>query len=119
MTPETENKYSHIWDEIKKYFQCEIEYAKLTATEKLTVILTAMAVITVIIILGGMALFYMSFALVYLIESWIDSTFGAYMIVSGLLLLMLGIIIIFRKSFILDPIARFISKLFLDPPKHQ
>lgn len=113
----SENSYIKLWDEIKKYFSLQIEYAKLSATEKLTIILTAIAVIGVALILGGMALLYLSFALVYLIESWIGSTAGAYLIVSVIILVILAIILMCRKKLILNPIARFISKLFLDPQK--
>ncbi len=112
-----DNNFSTIWDDLKKYFTLQIDYAKITATEKLIIILSAMAMVGIVGILGGIALFYLSSATVYLIDSFLDCTWGSYLIVSALMLIILAIIFSVRKSLIINPISRFISKLFLDPTK--
>lgn len=114
-----DNKNSNsqeLWKELKKFLNFEIDYIKLTATEKLTIILSSIAVIAVVIILGGLALFYLSFSFAYLLAGWTGSLSGSFLIVSGIILFVLLIILMFRRNWILNPISRFISKLFLDPP---
>ena len=42
-----ENKYEELWAELKKYLTLQIDYAKLTAVEKLVVLLSAIAMVAV------------------------------------------------------------------------
>lgn len=117
MAEQKTNSYVNIWNELKKFLSLQLDYAKLTATEKLTIILSAMAVIAVVTVIGGLALLYLSLSLVYLIGAWIDSVAGAYLIVGGIFILLLIIVYSLRTHLILNPVSRFLSKLFLDPNK--
>jgi hypothetical protein len=111
-----DNPYANLWKEAKKFFTLEIDYAKLTAIEKLTVILSAMAVVGVALILIACILFYLSSALVTLISAWLGGCmWGANLIVGGLFIILLIIVYAMRKSLIIDPVTRFITKLFLNP----
>lgn len=114
MAENSRTDYIQLWDDIKKFFHLELEYVKFTAVQKMIIIFAAIAILTVIVILGGLALYFLSSALVYLIASWIGSTAGAYLIVSAILLTILLLILSMKEKLIISPIARFITKLFLD-----
>lgn len=109
----TDNKYTELWDEVKKYLTLQIDYAKLTAVEKLVVLLSAIALATVLMILGACVLFYLSFAIVYMLVDVIGCVWGAYLIVSGLFVVLAIVVFALRKQLILDPVAKFFTKLFL------
>ena len=103
------NAFRKLFEEGKKYINLQIDYAKLTATEKISVIL-GMSVLSV-----GAGI-YLSFALVYLLEPLIGIV-GSYAIVGAVFLLLIAIVILFKKKLILVPITRFISKVLLDNEK--
>lgn len=117
MNNKEETSYHKTWVEIKKYFTLQLDYAKLTAVEKLTLLLSAMTLLVVALILGAGILFYLSFALLHSLELMIGSTVCAYLLVSGFFALILLGVIIFKQQLIMNPIAKFLSKLFLDPTK--
>ena len=108
-----ENKYEELWAELKKYLTLQIDYAKLTTVEKLLVLLSAIAMVAVMLILGACVLFYLSFAVVFMLSDAIGSTWGAYLIVSGIFLVLMLVVYALRQKLILDPVSRFLTRLFL------
>ena len=108
-----ENKYEELWAELKKYLTLQIDYAKLTAVEKLVVLLSAIAMVAVMLILGACVLFYLSFAVVFMLSDAIGSTWGAYLIVSGIFMVLMLVVYAMRQKLILDPVSRFLTQLFL------
>lgn len=109
-----ENKYENLWAEVKKYLTLQIDYVKLTSVEKLVVLLSAVALVAVMMILGACVLFYLSFAVVYMISDAIGSVWGAYLIVSGIFVVLALVVYALRKQLILDPVSRFLTKLFFN-----
>ena len=103
--------------DVKKYIDLNIDYLKVVGTEKLAIILSSIAVVAAVMILGGIAIFYISFSGVYLIEAWVGSESLAYLIVGFIMLILLAIVYALRMKLIVNPIARFVSKLFLDKSK--
>lgn len=108
-----ENKYEELWAELKKYLTLQIDYAKLTTVEKLVVLLSAIAMVAVMLILGACVLFYLSFAVVFMLSDAIGSTWGACLIVSGIFLVLMLVVYALRQKLILDPVSRFLTRLFL------
>ena len=108
-----ENKYEELWAELKKYLTLQIDYAKLTTVEKLVVLLSAIAMVAVMLILGACVLFYLSFAVVFMLSDAIGSTWGAYLLVSGIFLVLMLVVYALRQKLILDPVSRFLTRLFL------
>ena len=108
-----ENKYEELWAELKKYLTLQIDYAKLTTVEKLVVLLSAIAMVAVMLILGACVLFYLSFAVVFMLSDAIGSTWGAYLIVSGIFLVLMLVVYALRQKLILDPVSRFLTRVFL------
>lgn len=107
--------YKELFAEIKKYVTLQVDYTKYTVTEKMVVLLSATATALILGALGFGVLFYLSIALAdYLVEV-LNCQWGAHAIVAGIYALLLVFVVIMRKPMIVDPIARFLSKLFLKP----
>ena len=114
---EINSSYKELWGEVKKYLSLQIDYAKLTAVEMLTLLLSAMTFVGVIIVLAACALFFLSSALVAWLDTIFESKWVANLIVFGLIMIIMIIAICFKKVLILNPVARFVTKLFLNPPQ--
>ena len=88
-------------EELKSYIGLQKEYLKLNAIEKVVRLLTALTVAIVFIILGVAVLFYLSFAL-------------AFLLVSLLYLALLMLVFLFRKSWIERPLVKFLASTLLN-----
>ncbi|MGN0214294.1 MAG: phage holin family protein [Muribaculaceae bacterium] len=107
--------YKELFAEIKKYVTLQVDYTKYTVAEKMVVLLSAMATAFVLGALGFGVLFYLSIALADYLAIMLNCYWGAHVIVACLYGLLLWGVVIMRKQLIVNPIARFLSKLFLKP----
>ena len=105
---------TELFKEVKKYLKLQGEYAKLDLVEKLTILLSTLTLIFVLIILGTMAAFYLSFMLVYVLASATGSLVAGYAIIGGILILLAFIIYRLRQKLIFQPMFNFLARLFLD-----
>jgi hypothetical protein len=111
--------YKKLFNEARKYFSLEWDYTKLTAVEKLAVLLSSIAFLAVVIILGTFALAYVFSALIDVLAVALGCTWGAQLIAAAILLVLLLVVFAFKKQLIVDPVARFVSKLFLKPDDNE
>ncbi|MCM1378422.1 MAG: hypothetical protein NC097_07925 [Clostridium sp.] len=109
-----------IIDEIKEIFtqsrswvKLEVEYVKLTAAEKFTILLSTLILGAVCLLIAMVVLILLAFACVDLFKLIMDPAL-ACLSVSGILVLLIAVIFLLRKPLLLNPIARFITKLFFD-----
>lgn len=105
---------TELFKEVKKYLKLQGEYAKLDLVEKLTILLSTLTLIFVLIILGTMAAFYLSFMVVYVLASATGSLVAGYAIIGGILILLAFIIYRLRQKLIFQPMVNFLARLFLD-----
>lgn len=94
------------------YARLYLRYARLTMAEKVTVFLTAGAIAVAAFVFAVVFIFFMSLAVAHWLAPYIGVAWG-YACISFMYLILIAILFIFRKQFIMNPIARFISKLFL------
>ncbi|MDR0658500.1 MAG: phage holin family protein [Mediterranea sp.] len=99
--------------ELKTYVEMQKEYTKLELTEKITVLLSTLILAIVLILSGLMVLFYLSFSFACLLSPYVGGLPVSYAIIAGIVLLFVVVVIIFRKKFIINPIANFLANLFL------
>ena len=111
--------YKKLFSEARKFFSLEWEYTKLTAVEKLAVLLSAVAFVAVVIIIGTFILHYLFSALISILASAMGCAWGAHLIAAAILLVLLLVVFAFKKQLIVDPVARFVSKLFLKPEDNE
>lgn len=114
---------SKITDDIKElvtqsinWAKLEVEYLKLTAAEKMIIILS-MSVIGVVILLFLLpAILMFLFALAQVFIDFMPVAV-AYVTVGGIVLILLGVLVLLRKPLVINPVAKFISKVLLDHPE--
>lgn len=95
----------------RRWLSCEVQYVKLTAAEKASVLVTAMALATVFLLLGMAVLLLLAFALEGMFEMWMAKPL-AFLCTAGVVLLVLVVIFALRRPLLSDPVARFITRLF-------
>lgn len=103
-----------LFHEFRKYLNLQKEYTKLEVTEKLSILLSTLILLLVVITLGMVALFYLSFALAYVLAPLVGGLMGSFGILACFHILLIILIIVFRKRFIINPLINFIAGLFFD-----
>ncbi len=109
---EKENSFSRLWQQGKDYATLKIEYAKLTAAEKLSVLLSAVAVAFVVFSLAMVALIFLSVALAEWLGQSIGMAWGCG-IVAVVYIAMMVLLFLLRKPLFINPVSRFVSRLIL------
>ena len=102
--------------EFRKYLLLQKEYTKLEVTEKLSILLSTLILILLIIILGMMALFYLSFTIAYMLAPVVGGLFASFSIIAGFCILLIILLYVFRKALIINPMVKFLASLFLSKP---
>lgn len=103
-------------ENIKRLITLQLDYARLTATEKLTIILSTMAIYALVVIFGTLTLVFLTLGVGHLLATTIAPHF-AYLIVAAFYVVVLIALLLLRKKLFINPIARFLSKLFVNPPE--
>lgn len=111
------DNYKQLVEEIKRYVTLQVDYSKLTVVEKMVVLLSTAAVSVIVGALAISVLFYLSLSLESYLTQVLGCQWGAYLIVASLYLILMGVVIGLRDKLIINPIAKFLSKLFLTPKK--
>lgn len=114
-----------ITDEIKElitqsinWAKLEVEYLKLTAAEKIIVLISMSVIGVTILLLLLPAILMFLFALAQVFIGFMPVAV-AYVVVGGIVLLFLGLLIVLRKPLIYNPVAKFISKVLLDHAENK
>lgn len=105
--------------EAKEHLKLELNYGKLTAVEKVSIIMSRVALVAVFAIIACFAGFYLTSTIVVLLVKLTGVVWVAYLIMTLLLIILMVIVYAFRKQWIIDPITRFVSKLFLNPNDNE
>lgn len=111
---------SKISEEIKEIFsqsltwaKLELEYVKLTAAEKLVVLVSSLILCAILAILLMPIMIMLLFALADVFKL-IMAPALAYLCVAGIVVLLILAIYLMRRPLVINPIARFITKVMLD-----
>ena len=99
--------------EFKKYLELQKEFVKLDATEKMTVILSAILIVTVLLLLGSIVLLFLTFALAYYLGDVLGSLSLGFGLISAFILLLTVIFYLNRNRMVIQPMPRFMTKLIL------
>lgn len=100
--------------ELKKYLMLQKEYMKLEITEKLSKLLSTLLLAALVVMLGVAVLFYLSFTLVYVLAPLVGGLMGSFAIITCFHLLLIVLLVLFRKKLIIEPVVRLIAGLFLE-----
>ncbi len=103
---------------LMRYLRLTVEDVCLTAAEKLTVIFSTVTFFALVLILGTVALVFVSIG----IGHWLAATVAplmAYLYIAIFYVVVLLALILFRRQILVDPICRFVTRLIVEPPKAE
>lgn len=106
--------YTLLYEEGRRLVGLEIENARLLATEKLTLLFGRICLVAVCFVLSACVLIFLSMSISDLLLRNL-TPWATYMIVGGFYALLILIVALFRRSLIVNPIARYLSKVILTP----
>lgn len=105
-----------LFEVLKRYVNSQITYLKLESVEKLSQLFASLLLVLICIILGLCCMFYLSAAFIV----WSSTVFSGYLpgifIVSGVFILIMMLLYVFRTSVFLNPFIRLLSTIMFDPP---
>lgn len=102
-----------VWQLLRRLLSLKAENLKFTVAHKLTMLFGALALGMIGLFAAGIAISLMSLALACFLSSFVP-TYAAYLIVSALLLVLFAAVYLLRKPMLLNPIARYISRLLFE-----
>jgi len=102
----------NIRKDIQEYIEVRLDLLKLQAAEKISKIISNTAVAIILILLLSLILFFLSFAAGYFMASVLNSNVRGFLCVAGFYLLLMLIILIFRKKIIDRPVIKSVIKIF-------
>lgn len=109
----TEN-FQELLQELKHYLSLQKRYVSMDAADKLTEILSTATIVAICLMIGGMVLFFSTFALAHFIGQITHSPALGFLIIAVTLLVALVIVYINRKRWIVQPFAKFLVGLLVD-----
>ena len=113
-TDKTIDNLQTLFTEVKHYVDLQKDYVKLDITHKLTILLSTLILILVLVVLGMIALFYLSFTLAYVLEPLVGGLTTSYAIITGGILLLGARIYGCRQRLIIQPLTNFLANLLLN-----
>lgn len=110
-TQKKENSIKQLTEEIKEYVNLQVNIVQISFIEKLTKIISLIIIGGVISALLMGFLFYLLFALAYLLIPIVGEIAG-FAIIGGIYLLLLVILLLFKKRLVINPVLRAVIKVF-------
>ena len=110
------NSFTQLFTEVKDYMKLQDDYVKIDIVEKITKILSMLLFILVVLVLAMGLLFYLLFSLAYILGPEIGFV-SSFAIIAGIYLILLVVIVAFRKSLIINPLLRIIVGMFYEEEK--
>jgi len=102
----------NIKKDIREYIGIRFDLLKLQTAESISKIVSGAAIGVILILFLSLILFFLSFAAGYFLANLLNSNELGFLCVAGFYLLLLLIILIFRKKIIDRPVIRSVVKIF-------
>ncbi len=102
-----------IFDQSRSWLKLELEYAKLTAAEKITLLLSSLILGFVCLLFGMVVLIMLALSLAELFKLMMCPSL-AYLSTAGVICVLLVLLYVLRKPIVLNPIARLLTRVFFD-----
>lgn len=116
-TESSTESYQHLLRECKRLVNLEMESAKLALAEKLTLLLSRIALTASCFVIAACVVIFLSMSMADLLLETFTPWF-TYLIVACFYTLLIIIVIACRRALIINPIARYISIVLLSPDRN-
>lgn len=107
------DQLNRIRSEVFRLIQLSIEYAKLTAAEKITMMGGMLVLGIVVLAILGFFFIFLGFSCAELFKLFMCPAL-AYLSTAGLFILLCVLVILLRNQLILTPISRLITRILFD-----
>lgn len=112
-------EYKQLLNDTKEYISLRYDLLRLEVLEKLSLILSLFILIVISVMLALAAFVYFSLAFAYYLKSLLGSMTPGLCIIGGIFILILILIVAFRKQFIINPLIKRISKILFKDTDYQ
>lgn len=110
-----DEKYTQIIESLKQSAKVELEYSKLTLSEKLSILLSRGIIVLVMIIFAACALFLLEWGVTRWLVDITGSLWIGVLVSLAVLLIILLVLYGYRRQLVINPVTRFVTKLLLNP----
>ena len=109
---ETKQQMQELLSETRAYVGLQKKALLMETRDKLSIILSRLAIAVVCLVLGGMVLLFFSFFLAYIIGQALDNIALGFAIVTAIVLLLLLLFWFMREIWVIRPITSMMYNLF-------
>lgn len=115
---DTQKSISDLIEESRQYVGLQKRYMQKELSNRLTTLLSAIAIAAVLILLGSIVLLLLCFTLAYFIGQMLGSTALGFVCMTGTALLTLLVVYLNRGRWISRPLARLVANTLEDESEH-
>ncbi len=103
--------------EVLTYLRLRKRYVELDVTEKMAVLLSTLAVGAILLMVGMVVILLLSYLSVLLLGRWLGSEVTGCVVVCAGWVVVAAVVYAARRRLIVNPVARFVARLFVEHPK--
>ncbi|MBO5134171.1 MAG: phage holin family protein [Bacteroidaceae bacterium] len=107
---------SQLFADAKRYAELRLQLTKVDLVSKLAILLAALILGAVLFMLFTIVILFLSYTAAAMLASWLGSMSAACAVIAGGYLLVAALVYLNRRRWIVTPLAKFLSKLFLSNP---
>ena len=108
------DNFTEISENVKTYIQVKTDFLKLTLTEKLSLIISALLISVILFLVFLFISLFVSIAFIFWFKDHIGPLYAGSLIVAGFYLLIGVIVFLMRNRLFIDPLIAQISKILLE-----
>ncbi|MBO7318118.1 MAG: hypothetical protein J6U43_05295 [Bacteroidales bacterium] len=102
-----------LFKELRHYVDLRLQRLKIIVVEKFVYLLAIVAFVCIALLFVCIAICYFSYSFVHLLQFYVGAIV-AHLLVGGIMLLAVVLLYWQRRRWILDPIARVMTRVFID-----
>jgi len=106
------DNFSQLLQETKRYLGLQKSFIMLDMADKLTVVLSTIAIAVVCFVLAAILLFFLTFALAWWIGQLVGNAAVGFLVIAAILAVMLLVAWQKRNAWIIQPLARLMARVF-------
>lgn len=113
------DNFRRLFLDAKEYVKLQADYLKVLSIEKLTVVVSSLLVVVLSLIFFMGMLFYLFFTLAYFLAPFVGGLAASFGIITLMYVLLLALLLIFRKKLVFNPVLRLLYGLIYGDPDQE
>lgn len=108
--PESHYTNNPLFSELKRYLYLKLDYYRLDTLEKGSLFLGNMLLVLICLLFSCFALLCLSFAIAYLLGSWLGSFVWGFLIIAAVYIVLILSFIKFKEHLLINPMIRILDE---------